>query len=204
MKSNYIDSTKTDSVNIKASTLKTPNNLVQSAKRINHSSSDSKSNPDNLEEYKNSMNGPCLTQNSLQYYSDSFKNTKKTNNELQDLQTTKKILSEMIENSSDQLINEKKLKSTKFSTNQKELKRQLESNFNLFIEGHTSLLNSIAVTSDDKYMISGSYDKTIRIWNHLERRQEAVLTENNGCVNKIILTCDNKYFISCGNSTIII
>ena len=192
MKSNYIDSTKTDSVNIKASTLKTPNNLVQSAKRINHSSSDSKSNPDNLEEYKNSMNGPCLTQNSLQYYSDSFKNTKKTNNELQDLQTTKKILSEMIENSSDQLINEK------------ELKRQLESNFNLFIEGHTSLLNSIAVTSDDKYMISGSYDKTIRIWNLLERRQEAVLTENNGCVNKIILTCDNKYFISCGNSTIII
>ena len=41
--------------------------------------------------------------------------------------------------------------------------KQLQSNFKIFLEGHTNYLRSVAVTSDNKYIISGSLDKTIRI-----------------------------------------
>ena len=60
-------------------------------------------------------------------------------------------------------MNEVKLKSFKFSKNIKEIKNQIESNFNLHLEGHTSSLRTIVITSDSKYIISGSSDKTIRI-----------------------------------------
>ena len=52
--------------------------------------------------------------------------------------------------------NENKLKSVKFSTNLKELKAQLESKFNLFLEGPTSYISNVGVTSDNKYIVSGS------------------------------------------------
>ena len=58
---------------------------------------------------------------------------------------------------------QKKLESFKFSKNVKEIQEQLQTNFNLYLEGHTSCVNSVAVTSDNKYLISGSNDYTIRI-----------------------------------------
>ena len=63
----------------------------------------------------------------------------------------------------EELLLEKKLQSFKFSKNLAEIKKQLESNFNLLLEGHTSSVLTVAVTSDNKYIVSGSLDKTIRI-----------------------------------------
>ena len=37
--------------------------------------------------------------------------------------------------------------------------------FKNVLEGHTDSVKSVRVTSDSKYAISGSKDKTIRIWN---------------------------------------
>ena len=31
--------------------------------------------------------------------------------------------------------------------------------------GHDESLNSVAITSDNKYIVSGSEDKSIKIWN---------------------------------------
>ena len=56
-----------------------------------------------------------------------------------------------------------------------EMKKELELNFNLFIEAHTNYVYSLAVTNDSKYLISGSGDATIRIWNLLEKRQVSLL-----------------------------
>ena len=58
---------------------------------------------------------------------------------------------------------EKKIKFFKFSKNLKEIQKQVQTNFNLFLQGHLHVINSVAVTSDNKYIISGSADKTIRI-----------------------------------------
>ena len=72
----------------------------------------------------------------------------------------------------EELLQEKKLQSFKFSKNLAEIKKQLESNFNLLLEGHTSSVLTVAVTSDNKYIVSGSLDKTIRIWNLLEKSKK--------------------------------
>ena len=56
-----------------------------------------------------------------------------------------------------------KLESFKFSNNLKVIKKQLQSNFHLFLEGHNSSVYSVAVTNDNKYIVSGSADSTIRI-----------------------------------------
>ena len=58
---------------------------------------------------------------------------------------------------------ETRLQCLKFSRNLKEFKDQLQSNFNMFLEGHTSYVNCVAVTSDNKHIISGSSDLTIRV-----------------------------------------
>ena len=52
------------------------------------------------------------------------------------------------------------------------------------------------MTSDNKYVISGSIDKTIRIWNLLETTQETVLNGHSSSVWSVALTSDNKYIIS--------
>ena len=58
---------------------------------------------------------------------------------------------------------ETKLESFKFSRNLIEIQKQLQTNFKLILQGHTSYIKCVAVTSDNKYIVSGSSDKTIRI-----------------------------------------
>ena len=55
------------------------------------------------------------------------------------------------------------------------------------------------MTNDYKYIISGSSDYTIRIWNLLEHRQEAVLQGHAGSVLTVAVTSDNKYILSGSN-----
>ena len=57
--------------------------------------------------------------------------------------------------------------------------------------------------SDSKFIISGSGDpfdddseNTIRIWNLLEKRQEAVLEGHTSAVQTVAVISDNKYIIS--------
>ena len=64
------------------------------------------------------------------------------------------------------------------------------------MQGHLGELNSVAVTSDNKYVISSSYDMTIRIWNLLEKTQETVFQDYSDFVLTLAVTSDNKYVIS--------
>ena len=57
-------------------------------------------------------------------------------------------------------------------------------------------VNSVAITSDNNYIVSGSKDNTIRIWKFSEKRHEAVLQGHTEAINSIALTSDNKYIIS--------
>ena len=77
-----------------------------------------------------------------------------------------------------------------------EVKRQLQSNFNIFLEGHLDKVINVAVSQDNKYIISGSFDYTIRIWNILEKRQETVVERHLIKVASVAVTNDNKYIIS--------
>ena len=52
------------------------------------------------------------------------------------------------------------------------------------------------MTSDNKYIISASSDKTIRIWNLLNERQEKVLRGHFSSVKTVAVTRGNKYIVS--------
>ena len=43
------------------------------------------------------------------------------------------------------------------------------------LHGHADCILCVAITSDDQYLVSGSADLTVRLWNLYEKRQEAVL-----------------------------
>ena len=107
-----------------------------------------------------------------------------------------KNFTKMIINTTEKRSNENNYNSIKFSKNVLELKSQLKSKFNLFLEGHTDYVTCVIVTKDNKYIISGSDDRTIRIWNLLEQRQEGVLEGHFAEVLSVAVTSDNKYVIS--------
>ena len=65
----------------------------------------------------------------------------------------------------------------------------------MYFKGRTNFVNTIVITSDNKYIISGSYDNTIRIWNLLNTRQKAVFDGHRDHVLQIAATFDNKYII---------
>ena len=43
-------------------------------------------------------------------------------------------------------------------------------------------VTSVAITSDNKYIVSGGHDKTVRIWNLQDKTQEAVLQGHTICL----------------------
>lgn len=59
-----------------------------------------------------------------------------------------------------------------------------------------SFWRCVALTSDDKSIISGSVDKTIRIWSISKKQQVAVLNGHTDIVNSIAITHNDKYLVS--------
>ena len=65
--------------------------------------------------------------------------------------------------SCDKMVKERDLKVMNSSRNLKVLKKALEVKHKIFLEGHTFSVTSVVVTNDNKYIISGSHDSTVRI-----------------------------------------
>ena len=136
----------------------------------------------------------CSCNNLLRFCSDCYELVHKNNQGYHDsinLDEIKKELSQRIHSTE-----EEKLKSFKFSKNLAKIENQLQLNFNLCLQGHSNCIKSVVVTSDNKYVISGSADNNIIIWNFLEKRQEAILRGHTSWVDTLALTSDNKYVIS--------
>ena len=51
------------------------------------------------------------------------------------------------------------------------------------------------MTSDNKSIISGSRDKTIRIWNFLEKTQESVLEGHTSSVLTVAVTTNILFLV---------
>ena len=61
------------------------------------------------------------------------------------------------------------------------------------LDGHTDVVNDIAITSDGKYMVSGSNDKTARIWDLSTGKQIRILPVDCWKVTTISISNDNSY-----------
>jgi WD40 repeat protein len=66
----------------------------------------------------------------------------------------------------------------------------------LILQGHVDPVYCVAITSDSKYILSGSGDKTIRVWSLGTKTQQAVLKGHTGSVRSLVVTSDSKYIVS--------
>lgn len=67
------------------------------------------------------------------------------------------------------------------------------------LEGHTSSVLSLAWTQNGRYILSGSQDRTLRLWNpHTGTHVKTYKGPHNQEVNDVIVAGDNAKFVSCG------
>ena len=81
-------------------------------------------------------------------------------------------------------------------------KKLLTESFSLPIDNYR--VSSLAITSDDKYIVSGGKDNTVRIWSILGQSQESVLLGHTNRVICLAITSNNKYVVSGGADGLII
>ena len=63
-------------------------------------------------------------------------------------------------------------------------------------QGHTAEVCTVAITSDNKYVVSGSADINIIVWNFEEKRREIILRGHLSEVNTLMITSDDKFIVS--------
>lgn len=67
--------------------------------------------------------------------------------------------------------------------------------------GHESAVTCLCITSDNSYILSGSDDNTIRIWNIETMAQVGLLLGHNDSVTGLKVTFDSRYCISTSKDT---
>lgn len=63
-------------------------------------------------------------------------------------------------------------------------------------EGHTDEVNSIAVARNNRYIISGSSDKTLRVWDMVKGKEVMTLEGHGWKVRSVDVSFDSKYLVS--------
>lgn len=64
------------------------------------------------------------------------------------------------------------------------------------LRGHTDLVSSLAITRDNKFIVSGSKDMTVRLWNLQEKYQVAVMEGHISWVSNVTITHNSKFIDS--------
>ena len=59
----------------------------------------------------------------------------------------------------------------------------------------------VKITSDNQYILSGAWDKTLRFWNIANKTQIAVLKGHRSLIKSIVIL--DRYFISTASDLII-
>jgi len=64
------------------------------------------------------------------------------------------------------------------------------------LKGHIGLVNSVAISPDGKYVISGSDDNTVKVWELATGRLVRTLKRHKDSVNSVAISPNGKYVIS--------
>ena len=107
--------------------------------------------------------------------------------------------SELVRYASSRISNSTELFINDASISIKEKETYLRSCHQLFLKRHSDAVASIAITSDSVNVVSGSKDKTIKIWNLTEMKQIGEINQNLE-INQIVISKDNKYIYSLAGS----
>ena len=66
----------------------------------------------------------------------------------------------------------------------------------LVLEGHTDWMTSVCVTADGAYVVSGSWDKTARVWSMADSAMVRVLKGHTDWVTSVCVTADGAHVVS--------
>lgn len=69
------------------------------------------------------------------------------------------------------------------------------------LEGHTAPVSSVDFSADGSLIVSGSWDKTVRVWDVESGTQQAVLEGHTGQVESVAFGADNEHVVSGGFDT---
>jgi hypothetical protein len=61
---------------------------------------------------------------------------------------------------------------------------------------HTDTVYSVCMSGDGRWIVSGSYDETVRIWSLENKTQEAALTGHTSYVNSVCMSGDGRWIVS--------
>jgi len=65
--------------------------------------------------------------------------------------------------------------------------------------GHSYGVESVAITPDGKYIVSGSNDKTIKLWDIKSGEEIRTFEGHSDSVNSVVITPNGKYIVSGSN-----
>jgi WD40 repeat protein len=64
------------------------------------------------------------------------------------------------------------------------------------LKGHTKSINSVGVSPDGKYVVSGSRDKTIKVWSMMTGECVKTLKGHVDYVNSVAIFPDSEHLVS--------
>ena len=64
------------------------------------------------------------------------------------------------------------------------------------LEGHGGGVTSVCVTADGKHVVTGSYDKTARVWSLADGSHVRTLEGHGGIVSSVYVTADGKHVVT--------
>jgi len=70
----------------------------------------------------------------------------------------------------------------------------------LVLEGHEGWVSCCAFAPDASFLVTGSMDGTVRRWNPLTGKQEAILRKESSPILGVTVSDDQKYVFSCGSN----
>ena len=75
-----------------------------------------------------------------------------------------------------------------------------ESDVELIIQHENYYISSVAISSDNKYIVSGGEDSSVKIWD-LSSGKVKILKGHSASINAVAISNDNKYIISGGEDS---
>ena len=64
------------------------------------------------------------------------------------------------------------------------------------IDGHSLGINALALTRDDRYLVSASNDATLKVWDFENGRELMTLAGHGGPVTAVVITPDGQHAVS--------
>ena len=64
------------------------------------------------------------------------------------------------------------------------------------LNGHSYSVDSVAISSDNRYIVSASNDKTVRLWDVNSGKLLKTLNGHSNSVNSVVISSDNRYIVS--------